>query len=198
MNWETLLCFGDSITFGARSYLGYPEICGNILENELNKKWNVINHSMNGYRAIDLVRYIDGNSSNLQIVYPSIITLMIGTNDVKIGTSIEDFEIAYELLLTKLKLLAVNNNILVLKLPQFTNKVFYPYTYEMNETVIVYNELIEKIAIRNGVRRFQFEFNDSDFFDGVHLNVLGSKSAAKQLSSFILKDKGIESTSALS
>ena len=38
MNWETLLAFGDSITYGARSYLGYPEICGDILGGKLDKK----------------------------------------------------------------------------------------------------------------------------------------------------------------
>lgn len=41
MNWETLLCMGDSITIGSRSYLGYPEYAGHYLSTETNKKWNV-------------------------------------------------------------------------------------------------------------------------------------------------------------
>ncbi len=46
MNWETLMCFGDSITIGARSYCGYPEYAGNYLEKELGNKWNIINHAI--------------------------------------------------------------------------------------------------------------------------------------------------------
>ncbi|NQV02922.1 MAG: hypothetical protein HQ542_09770 [Bacteroidia bacterium] len=53
MNWETLISFGDSITIGARSYLGYPEICGDLLENILNKDWHVINHARNGFTTIN-------------------------------------------------------------------------------------------------------------------------------------------------
>ena len=59
MNWETLLCLGDSITFGARSYFGYPEIAGNILEEKLSKSWNIINHSTNGFTTIDLIRSLN-------------------------------------------------------------------------------------------------------------------------------------------
>jgi len=85
MNWETLLSFGDSITFGARSYLGYPELCGDILGKKLEKSWHVINHAVNGYTTIDLVRSIDPNLDNFRNCYPSIITVMIGTNDISGG-----------------------------------------------------------------------------------------------------------------
>lgn len=198
MNWETLLCFGDSITFGARSYLGYPEICGNILQKTLQKNWNVINHSTNGFTTIDLVRSIDGNYANMQNVFPSIISVMIGTNDIKAVTEPEEFEIAYNLLITKLKLLAVNNNILILKIPGFTNKVFYPYTYSMNTRISIFNESIKRIADRNEIKCIELIFGENDFFDGVHLNSQGCFTAAHQLALHILKDKGIESTSVVS
>jgi lysophospholipase L1-like esterase len=90
MNWETLMCFGDSITIGARSYCGYPEYAGSVLEKEIGNKWNVINHSVSGYTAIDLHRYISDNYNNLSSFTPSIVTILIGTNDIKNGTSLEN------------------------------------------------------------------------------------------------------------
>jgi lysophospholipase L1-like esterase len=129
MNWETLLAFGDSITYGARSYLGYPEICGDILGRKLDKKWHVINHATNGYTTMDLIRSINPMLDVYKNSYPSIITVMIGTNDIKTHVSIEDFRIAYNQLIIKLRLVSIGNNILLLKIPRFTQKVFYPYNY---------------------------------------------------------------------
>ncbi len=198
MNWETLLCLGDSITFGARSYLGYPEVCGNILQKNLGNNWNVINHAANGNTAIDLIRSLDKNWNNLKENFPGILTILIGTNDIKIKTPEEDFLIAYNLLVVKSRLLAINNNIILLKIPEFTNKVFYPYNFQMNENVKSFNALIESIAHEHNLRLLGLELKNDDYFDGVHLNNKGCMNAGNQLAEFILKDKGIESSSALS
>lgn len=195
MNWETLLAFGDSITYGARSYLGYPEICGDILGGKLDKKWHVINHATNGYTTMDLIRSINPMLDNYIKSYPSIITVMIGTNDIKTHVCINDFRIAYNQLIIKLKLLSVGENVLLLKIPRFTQKVFYPYNYSMNEQVSEFNTCIEQLAIENNLRCLDFNLADDDFFDGVHLNPKGCHTVAQQLSSFILKDKGIENSS---
>lgn len=198
MNWETLLAFGDSITFGARSYLPYPELCGSMLEAHLQKSWHVINHSTNGFTTMDLVRSINPQLQNYKSAYPSIITVMIGTNDIKTRVPLEEFKIAYKQLLVKLKLLSVNNSIVLLKIPRFTQKVFYPYTYSMNAQVSEYNGFIEQLAHENKVACFEFLFEEDDYFDGVHLNAKGCQTAALQLSSLILKDKGFESPTTLS
>ncbi len=198
MNWETLLCLGDSITFGARSYFGYPEIAGNILEKKLSKAWNIINHSTNGFTTIDLIRSLNPVSTLYKAEFPSLITIMIGTNDIKNKTSLEDFKIAYAQIILKAKLMSVNNNIILFKIPHFTQKVFYPYHFEMNETVKLFNKAIEELASTNNLRTLQLKLDDDDFFDGVHFNQKGSQTAAKQLANFILKDKGFESTSDMS
>lgn len=36
MNWETMITYGDSITSGARSNLGYPEYLAAIIGNNKN------------------------------------------------------------------------------------------------------------------------------------------------------------------
>ncbi len=198
MNWETLLAFGDSITFGARSYLAYPEICGNLLEQKLAKNWHVINHATNGFTTMDLLRSINTELTNYKQSYPSLITVMIGTNDIKAKISKEEFKIAYSQLIVKLRLLAVNNNIILLKIPKFTKQVFYPYNFAMNAQIDEFNACIQSLGTLHNLRCFEFIFEETDFFDGVHLNSKGSLTAAIQLSELILKDKGFESSSTLS
>ena len=190
MNWETLLAFGDSITFGARSYLGYPEICGDILGKKLDKKWHVITHAANGYTTMDLIRSINPQMEHYKQAYPSIITVMIGTNDIKNAVDINDFRIAYHQLIIKLRLVSVGNNILLLKIPRFTQKVFYPYTFSMNEEIRKFNACIDELARENSLKTCELKLSDNDFFDGVHFNSKGCQTTAMQLSDLILADKG--------
>ncbi len=197
MNWETLLCLGDSITFGARSYFGYPEIAGNILEENLSKSWNIINHSKNGYTTVDLIRSLSPITTAYKGEFPSIITILIGTNDIKNGTSIGDFSIAYKQLIVKAKLMSVNSNILLIKIPRFTNQVFYPYNFGMNVEVVRFNNVIDVLSEQHALRTIDLQLHDDDFFDGVHFSTKGSQSAGRQLAKFILKDKGIEDTSGM-
>jgi lysophospholipase L1-like esterase len=192
MNWETLMSFGDSITIGARSYCGYPEYAGNFLEKSLGNKWNVINHAVSGYTTINLARYITANFSNLHQFAPGIITIMIGTNDVKFSTAESDFEIAYRQVVLKALMIAPNKNVLLIKIPSFPKNVAYPYQYKMNETVIKFNAIIEKIAADFKIRVTSFSISEEDLFDGVHLDTTGSINAAKQLAHFIEADKGLD------
>ena len=198
MNWETMLAFGDSITFGARSYLGYPEICGDKLGSKLKKEWHVINHSTKGFTTIDLLRSINPIFENYKNCYPSIITVMIGTNDIKNHVDINEFQIAYTQLIIKLRLLSINNNVILFKIPRLTQKVFYPYNFSMNQRIKEFNMVIEKLSSEHKLRCFEFDFSDDDFYDGVHLNSKGCYTAAEQLTALILKDKGFESTSDMS
>ena len=186
MNWETLLCLGDSITIGARSYLGYPEYCGNFLNDKTNKHWNVINHSVSGFTAIDLVRYIDSNWSNLKDLAPEVISIMIGTNDLKIKTTTEDFEIAYRQLIIKSKLLVNSNNIIIHKIPLLQKGVMLPYNLKMNILIENYNNTIKKIAESEDLILNDMDSHSEYFYDGVHLNSKGSEAWGKTLSEIIL------------
>ncbi|HET6245060.1 MAG TPA: SGNH/GDSL hydrolase family protein, partial [Bacteroidia bacterium] len=170
MNWETLMCFGDSITIGARSYCGYPEYAGNLLEKKLGNNWNVINLAVCGYTAMDLARYISSNFSNLKQFEPGIISILIGTNDVKKNTLPSDFEIAYRQVILKALLLSCNRNVVLIKLPFFPKNVAYPYNFGMNNKVDSCNEIIDQLAVNYNLRAMEFHLNDADLFDGVHLN----------------------------
>ncbi len=190
MNWETILSVGDSITIGSRSYLGYPEYCGNFLSLGTNKKWNVINHAVAGYTTIDLLRSVDKNYSNLENCKPDIATILIGTNDLKSNTSSRIFKIAYEQLVTKIRLIVGTNNLILIKLPSLIPGVMLPYSINMNELVTEYNKIIHSIAEENELLSIQLKCEESFFYDGVHLNETGSEDFGKQLSNHILKLRG--------
>jgi lysophospholipase L1-like esterase len=190
MNWETILCLGDSITIGARSYCGYPEYTGYLLEKKFGNKWNVINHAVSGYTTIDLERSVTAHFSNLRQFEAGVATIMIGTNDVKKNTSDEDFGVAYRQLIIKTLLLTPAKNVVLVRIPSLPQGVAYPYTYEMNRKIDRLNTIIGELAEEHRLRSIAFTFSNKDLFDGVHLSAEGVKNAAKQLSSFISLDKG--------
>ncbi len=191
MNWETYISIGDSITKGARTYLSYPEKTAYNLKLELNKDWNLINISENGYTAIDIVRHIDKNFNTISNHQAGISTILLGTNDAKNNTSDLDFKIAYDLLVLKAKLFTQKGNLILIEIPKFPKGIMYPYTIEMNDTIDRYNEIIRQIAENHKVRTFAFDLNEKDFYDGVQLNNQGVNTCSTQLLKFILKDKGI-------
>lgn len=192
MNWETYTAYGDSITIGARSYLGYPELVGNSLSTHLSKQWNVINHAVSGYKAIDLARYIDKYYTSLKENQASISTILIGTNDIKEQTRLEDFTIALHQVILKVKLLTVNKNVVIISIPEFHKGIMYPYSIGMNETIKNFNVEIKKLAIQHQIRTLELKHTPDDFVDGVHLNNKGIETFSNQITTFILKDKGIE------
>jgi lysophospholipase L1-like esterase len=191
MNWETYIAFGDSITIGARTYLGYPELVGNKLSIELSKQWNVINHSVSGFKAIDLARYIDTHFSSLKEQNASITSILIGTNDIKEKTPMEDFRIALNQVILKTKLLTINKNVVIFAIPEFHKGIMYPYSIDMNTAISTFNETIGELAQLHGIRMVELRHSEQDFLDGVHLNRSGIEHFSTQISTYILKDKGI-------
>jgi lysophospholipase L1-like esterase len=192
MNFETYIAFGDSITSGARTYLGYPELLSDALSIQLQKQWVVVNHSVNGFKTIDLARHIDMHFSSLKAFNASISTILIGTNDIKENTKANDFRIMLNQIILKTKLLTVNNNVIILAIPEFHKGIMYPYVIGMNETIKKYNAVINESAADHNIRMLTLTHTEQDFFDGVHLNDQGIESFSRQLLQFILKDKGIE------
>lgn len=191
MNWETLLAFGDSITIGARTYLGYPEYAANLLSQATQKHWNVVNFAKSGITAIELNRMITAEFYNLQSQHPDLVTLLIGTNDLKNGTRAEDFRIACEQILIKAKLICPSNNVLVFQIPVLQTGVKYPYSLSMNQQIPRFNTLLQQLAQTFHCRSSSFQLTESDFCDGVHLNEQGVQRAGEQLAQTILKDRGL-------
>jgi lysophospholipase L1-like esterase len=89
MNYQNLICFGDSQTFGARSYGCYPLFLAKFLSEDTPYHWRTINRSDNGYTARDLWFKINQEIDSVSDTF--ICCLLIGTNDVGNGTDIELF-----------------------------------------------------------------------------------------------------------
>lgn len=192
MNWETLLSFGDSITIGSRSYLAYPEYTGDLLEAHSHKFWSVHNVAVSRYTCIDLNRYISDNYAHLMAMKPEVMTLLIGTNDAKVGTSPSNYRIAYNQLLVKARLINRESQLLLIKIPLLRDGVVLPYTLAMNETIIAYNQIIDELAAKHGLETLSLTLELNHFFDGVHFNEAGSKAAGLQLAKALLKQRGIK------
>ena len=190
MNWQTLLCLGDSITIGSRSYLGYPEACCGFLRSKLQQRWHAVNFATAGYRAIDLARAMDRSFTHLQSAKPGVVALLIGTNDAKQPTPPAAFAEAYEQILVKARLIAGHGNIIVIPPPRLESGMLYPYLPAMNSVLEGYEQIIRAKAEEHGVRTFRFDVRPEHFFDGVHLNDAGVQACGEQLGAFILNDKG--------
>jgi len=186
MNWETLLCIGDSITLGSRSYLGYPEYCAQYLHEQTKKDWNVSNVAIAGYTTVDILRLVDLRWSELKLLKPEIISILAGTNDLKIATSQSDFQIAYSQLVLKSRLLIGNANIILIRIPHLHDGVMLPYHINMNDRIVEYNQAIDLIAKQHGLLVMQMEQSPDHFFDGIHLNGEGSLDWGRQLGDFIM------------
>ncbi|MCB0525019.1 MAG: SGNH/GDSL hydrolase family protein [Lewinellaceae bacterium] len=191
MNWETLACFGDSITIGARSYLGYPEYISSHLQEEIGNSWNVLNIAVSGFTACDLQRKITADSQTISIHDISFFTLLIGTNDVKKSTPLPEFRIAYDLTVLKILLLCKHANGVLISIPEFRKGLKYPYNFDMNTLVCEFNKVIFDIGQKYGLKVLNLDLEDKDFFDGIHLNQQGSFQVASQISNHILNEKGL-------
>lgn len=80
MNYQNLLCVGDSQTFGARSYGCYPLHLARILCQRTPYQWRTINHSANGATARDLWFMANRAVERVADTYQACV--LIGANDV--------------------------------------------------------------------------------------------------------------------
>ena len=191
MNWETILSLGDSITIGSRTYMGYPEYAGHILQLNTDQGWNVFNFAKSGITTVELHRMMANNFYQLKHYMPDLITVLIGTNDAKIMTSPENFSIAYRQILLKAKIISSNALTIVMPIPLLQKGVKLPYFYSMNKIIGTYNTIIKKTANEFGVLFFEPLLNGCHFSDGVHLNEKGIIAIGKQLSDVVLEARGL-------
>jgi lysophospholipase L1-like esterase len=191
MNWETYIALGDSITIGSRTYLGYPERTGNILETKLKKFWNVVNHAISGITTIELARHIDMHFNTLHGHKASFTTILIGTNDAKKSIAVEDYQIALNQVILKAKLITDNQNVALITIPEFPNGVMFPYNIGMNSLLASYNETIRRLGDTHSIQVLALDISHDEFFDGVHLNDQGILHVAQQIAQHICAERGI-------
>lgn len=190
MNWESMLCMGDSITRGARSYLGYPEIAADLLGRKTRVSWATWNFAWNGYRAIDLLRAVDEHRASIAQFQPSLCTIMVGTNDAKEGVPVADYALVMAQLVTKARLLTQNRHVMLLGVPRLARGMSLPYNAAMNAPIDAYNTALRTLAEEARCAFLELRCEEGDLVDGVHLSNAGTRSFATQLRDRILQDRG--------
>ncbi|HEX2459185.1 MAG TPA: SGNH/GDSL hydrolase family protein [Vicinamibacterales bacterium] len=181
---------GDSITHGARTYLGYPELAAGLLRRTTQMHWSSWNFAWNGFRAIDLLRAIDERGADLVRFNASLCTVMIGTNDAKTHTTPEHYALVMEQIILKAKLVTQNRNVLVLGVPALAPGMSLPYNASMNGSIAAYNEILARVAAEQQSQFLAFQVADGDLVDGVHLSANGVVAFAEQLCDRVLRDRG--------
>jgi lysophospholipase L1-like esterase len=100
MNYQNLLCLGDSQTFGARTYGCYPLHLARMLSERSRYQWRAINRSRNGATARDLWFRLNEEIDGVADTYQACV--LIGTNDVGDGNDEELFAEYYRQILRTL------------------------------------------------------------------------------------------------
>ncbi len=182
---------GDSITHGARTYAGYPEVAAHLLGQRTPVKWLAWNFAWNGYRAVDLLRALDEHRAGIAQFAPSLCTIMIGTNDAKAGVPVERYALVMDQLVSKARLLTQNRNVLLLGVPRLAPGMSLPYNAGMNENIEAYNTALRSIASAADCGFLELVTSEDLFVDGVHLNDRGVDALATQLRDHILRTRGL-------
>lgn len=97
MNYQNILCVGDSQTFGARTYGCYPLYLAKILSERGPYHWRAINRSLNRCTARDLWFAVNATLDGVHDTFQACV--LIGTNDVGERTDPELFEEYYRQIL---------------------------------------------------------------------------------------------------
>lgn len=93
MDYQKVACWGDSQTYGARTYGCYPLYLAQLLNRDTRYLWQAINLSTNGHTARDLWFRLGHELGPLQDVHTACV--LIGANDVGEQTPVDVFEEYY-------------------------------------------------------------------------------------------------------
>jgi lysophospholipase L1-like esterase len=101
MNYQKVVCWGDSQTFGARSYGCYPMYLAQLLNSDTRYAWQTLNFSTNGHTVRDLWFRLCSELLMLSDVFQACI--LIGANDVGNNSPPDLFEEYYRQVLRSLQ-----------------------------------------------------------------------------------------------
>jgi lysophospholipase L1-like esterase len=177
INYNNIVCFGDSLTFGARSSGCYPLYLVDMLNKNSPYKWRVINRGINGTTARDLWFRINWEIEKLDDAF--IYCLLIGTNDCSAGTEENIFTMYLEQILDCM-LIKKAKVILIGEIPQIINDGNPFYTKAATEKRIRLNEIIKEVSCGySQVKIINFDLDKSCCEDSVHFNEKGNYLIAK-------------------
>jgi lysophospholipase L1-like esterase len=186
MNYQNLLCLGDSQTFGARSYGCYPLHLAKILTDATPYEWRTITHSVNHYRARDLWFLVNQHIDSIQDTFQACV--LIGTNDVGEHSPCDLFAEYYRQILRAL-FIRRYKSIVCGEIPPIypDGHVFFTQsTAQIREKL---NQAIEQVVQafpQAQLVRFP-SLTRADYVDSVHFNEAGNQKVAQAFAESILQ-----------
>jgi lysophospholipase L1-like esterase len=186
LNYQNILCLGDSQTFGARTYGCYPLYLAESLTSKTPYCWRAINRSVNGYTARDLWFMLNVEIDTLSDVFQC--CLLIGTNDVGNVTPVHLFKEYYRQII---RTLCIKNFKAVYcgEIPPIHPDGHVFFDKESARRREIYNEAIQQVVGENttaiwvplpGLDREAYE-------DPVHFNETGNQRVAVAFAEAIVR-----------
>ena len=195
MIYNTLLCIGDSLTFGARDEFnrGYPaELSSYLNKIDPSQFWMVINEGVNGRRSGDLLRVLPH-----LLMHPEAqaVLIEIGTNDCVDQLPLDLYrDNIFQILKTCQccqspfnQVYRYKRKILVGSLISLEGFGLLYYGKEGQELLVKYNEILKEITKEFGVPLVDLTPLAKYRIDACHLNNAGYKEMARLFGEEILR-----------
>jgi lysophospholipase L1-like esterase len=182
MNYQMVACYGDSLTFGARTYGCYPMYLSEILGGRTRYAWSVLNRGVNGHTARDLWFVVNDRVQMEPNRHAACV--LIGTNDAKQGTPVDLFRLYY---LQVLQTLQIHGwTVIAAEIPLIVSEGRLPYTRTAEEHRNALNAVIREAANAKSIPLVNLGLTADDLSDGVHWNEDGNRRAASRFADAIL------------
>ncbi len=184
MNYQKIACWGDSQTFGARTYGCYPLYLVRSLNEDSRYAWHVTSFCENGYTARDLWFRLGHDLMRIHDTYQACI--LIGANDVGNATPVELFAEYYGQLLTALTI-AKFRVVHCGEIPRICPDGHAYFSRQSEQRRSDYNLAIEAVVARSRIARLvRFPgLTASDFVDPVHFSESGNLAIAETFAASI-------------
>lgn len=151
INYSIYSAFGDSITQGYDTTLSYFQTISKYLKNKYDTK--SFNDGVGGNTTYNLLQRIDGE---MQQQKPTLVTLMIGTNDLRLGTKNNPEVTPFEYKQNLIQILnaitpSQNRTVVIFLIPYFTNFNYPGYSAGSMQRLRQFNNIIIGVANAFGI-----------------------------------------------
>lgn len=177
MDYQKIACWGDSQTFGARTYGCYPMYLVRELEARTRYTWHALNFSCNGHTARDLWMRLTPDLLVLKDVHQC--CLLIGANDVANASPLPLFEEYYRQILGALAVAHIRV-VYCGEIPPLWPDGHAFFARETEARRADYNSAIARVVERSLIARLvRFPvLSQQHYTDPVHFNEAGNECVA--------------------
>jgi lysophospholipase L1-like esterase len=177
VDYQKIVCWGDSQTLGARTYGCYPLYLAQILNQKTRYVWHAMNFSTNGHTVRDLWLRLHYDLLKVRDVYQACI--LIGTNDLGNDSPPDLFDEYYRQILQALQISRFRVVYCGEILPIWPDGHAF-FSAETRSRADAFNIRLREIVQESPIARLvEFPNLTADcFVDPVHLNESGNRIVA--------------------